>query len=197
MFTKKQNLSKNEPANEEDVVIEPTEEEVGDGDMRQKIKDLKEKLEICRKERAEYLAGWQRAKADYINLEKEFNPRYADALSFGAEKLFSDIIPVLDSFELAMGNREAWESVPESWRKGVEYISNQLKNALTDNGFAEICPKVGDRVDFEHHLVVEAVGTEEKDKDGVIEKILQKGYAHKNRVVRPARVRAFVYKRAS
>lgn len=187
MSDKKQNQ------NEEDVVFEPTEDETGDENLRQKIKDLREKLDLCQKERVEYLSGWQRAKADYINLEKESAVRHSKALSYGGEGLFSDIIPALDSFELAMGNREAWESVPENWRKGVEYIFSQLKNALSLNGFSEICPNLGDKVNFEQHSVVETISTEEEAMDGKIEKVLQKGYMNKDKVVRPARVIAFKF----
>lgn len=188
--------NKKENKNDEDIVLEPTEEETGEENLAQKLKDLRSKLTECSKEKSEYLAGWQRAKADYINLEKEFSSRYSEAASSGSERLFMDIVPALDSFELAVGNKEAWESVSDNWRKGVEYILGQLKNALSDNGFSEICPKAGDKVNFEQHMIVETVDTEKEGEDGTVTRVLQKGYLKKDKVVRPAKVISFKFNKS-
>jgi molecular chaperone GrpE len=179
---------------EEDVILEPTEEETGDENIRQKIKDLREKLELCSKEKTDYLAGWQRAKADYINLEKESVKSRGDAIKFASSGVIEDIIPVLDSFEMAMANKEAWDAVSPNWRTGVEHIYNQLRMVLENNGVTEICPKRGDGVDFEHHAVVETAPTEEEEKDGKIMAVLQKGYSLNGKVLRPARVNTFILK---
>ncbi|MFA5841526.1 MAG: nucleotide exchange factor GrpE [Candidatus Paceibacterota bacterium] len=182
---------KNQDQNEEDIILEPTEEETGDENIRQKIKDLREKLDVCSKEKADYLAGWQRAKADYINLEKDSLKSRKESIQFASSGIVEDIIPVLDSFEMAMGNKEAWDAVSSNWRTGVEYIYNQLRTVLENNGVSEICPKVGDDVKFDHHAVVETVPAVEKEKDGKISAVLQKGYSLNGKVLRPARVNAF------
>lgn len=194
MPDKKQNSQEDEYINENDIVLEPTEEETGDENIRQKMKDLREKLAICSKEKADYLSGWQRAKADYINLEKDSLRSRKESIQYASLGIVEDIIPVLDSFEMAMGNKEAWEAVSSNWRTGVEYIYNQLRTVLENNGVTEICPKPGDGVNFEHHAVIETIPIEEKEKDGKISTLIQKGYSLNGKVLRPARINAYVFK---
>ena len=54
----------------EDIVIEESSDDVS-GIKTDTVKKLKEKLKKCLEERKEYLDGWQRMKADSINLKKE------------------------------------------------------------------------------------------------------------------------------
>ena len=45
------------------------------------LEDLEKELQECKKLKEEYLAGWQRAKADFLNYQKEGNKRVEMALS--------------------------------------------------------------------------------------------------------------------
>ena len=54
--------------------------------------------EKCEKERDEYLNGWKRAKADFINYKKEEAERFREFAKFSNEALVSELIMVLDSF---------------------------------------------------------------------------------------------------
>ena len=56
--------------NEGDFMVEPSEESENLKDPAEAVKKLKERLKSCQKERAEYLDGWQRTKADFINAKK-------------------------------------------------------------------------------------------------------------------------------
>jgi molecular chaperone GrpE (heat shock protein) len=51
-------------------------------------------------------------------------------LKFANERLIDGLIPVLDSFELAMNNKEVWEKTDKNWRVGVESIAGQLKKSI-------------------------------------------------------------------
>ena len=58
---------------EQEVVMNDDEikiEDEGEENFEQKLKKVKEELKKCQKEKDEYLAGWQRAKADFINAKK-------------------------------------------------------------------------------------------------------------------------------
>lgn len=181
------------PDNEGDIILEPTEEETGEENLRQKLKDLRSKLAECSKEKSDYLSGWQRAKADYINLQKEGENRRKENVQFAGERIILDVLPILDSFEMAIANKETWNSVPETWRTGIEYIKGQFDSVLTNHGLSEICPKEKDNIKFEYHAVVETVPTENKDEDGKISSVIQKGYMLNGKVLRPAKVIAFLY----
>ena len=72
------------------------------------IRKLREKLNVCQSERREYLEGWQRAKADYVNTRREEEAARARFLKFSREDAIKDILPGLDSFHSAFGDQAAW-----------------------------------------------------------------------------------------
>jgi len=157
------------------------------------MKKLREKLKICEKEKKEYLDGWQRMRADFANIKKEEEARRGDMIKFAAEGLVDDLIPVLDSFSMAFGNKEAWEKVDTNWRKGVEYIYAQMYSVLESRGLTEI-GKIGEKVDPRMHVAIEEITpTSEKDTDTVSE-VVQKGYRLHSKVIRPAKVKIFGHK---
>ncbi|HEY4478245.1 MAG TPA: nucleotide exchange factor GrpE, partial [Candidatus Paceibacterota bacterium] len=89
---------------EDEITIEPEEESGADT-----IKNLREKLKKALAEKQEYLDNWQRDKADFINARKRDEEAQKDFLRFSNENIITELIPVLDSFNMAMGNKEAWE----------------------------------------------------------------------------------------
>ena len=157
------------------------------------VKKIREDLKICRKEKEEYLTGWQRAKADYVNLQKDLEGAHHSNSIIVKEKFVRNLLPALDSFDMAFTNKEAWEKVDTNWRMGVEYIYQQLITGLLDSGVEKI-DQVGVIFDPLIHESVESIETDDKDKDHTIEKVILVGYKIKHRIIRPARVNIFEYK---
>lgn len=150
-----------------------------------KLKKLKEELAQSKKERQEYLDGWQRCKADAINSRKEMEARAARSAETLREALVHDIIPALDSFDLAAGS-EAWVEVSDGWRSGMEHVRNQLIDALKSHGI-ERFGKVGEKYDPALHDIVE----EQDDVPGephTVLRILRHGYRTSDKVLRPAQI---------
>jgi len=158
-------------------------------DLADKTKKIKAELKACHSERAEYLAGWQRAKADYLNLKKEHESNRHEIGKWAKEGVLTDLFTIADSFELAFGNKEAWEQAPENWRKGIEYIYNQLQNIFRDHGVEEISPKVGDKFNHAEQEPVGTVEAENETEDDEITEVIKKGYKLHGKVVRPASVK--------
>lgn len=171
----------------EDVVFEETEEV--QADLPAKIKKLRDKLSACEKDKSEYLDGWQRSKADFINYRKDQEKSQSDFVKFANLGLIEDLIPVLDSFEMAFLNKEAWEKADKNWRVGVEYIHSQLHSILEKNHLKSIAPKVGDNYDHAFHEAVESVLVENREQDQKIIEVISRGYSVNDRVVKPARVK--------
>ena len=146
------------------------------------IKKLKEKIKTLEKDKQEYMDGWQRERADFINYKKRVENEKAEVIKYATENLVADLIPVFDSFEMAFDNREAWEKVDKNWRTGVEYIHSQLVKALKDNGFKEMDP-IGEKFDPKFHVAEEHVETDDEKKDGIIISVKKKGYMLNDRVV--------------
>lgn len=183
----------NEVAETDDVTFETE----GDSDMQKDpadiIKKLKAKIKSLESERSEYLTGWQRARADYANLKKQTDEEKIKFISYANKNLVEEVLPVVESFDMAMGNKESWVQVPSNWRIGVEYIAQQLKTILESHGVTEINP-FGQDFDLTKHEAVNHVPvTDEKQNNKVIS-VIKKGYLYKDSVLVPARVDVGEYK---
>ncbi|MDB4983966.1 MAG: nucleotide exchange factor GrpE [Patescibacteria group bacterium] len=152
-----------------------------------KLKNLREELKKVQIESRDNLTALQRSRADYVNLKKELDEVRETTKKKITEKVLGDFLPVLDSFDMAMGNQTAWEAVDKNWRMGVEYIYSQLKNTLENNS-VEAIDKVGVDFDPNLHEPIETKETDDASLDHKIEKIIQKGYKMGERIIRPARV---------
>lgn len=157
------------------------------------VKKLREKLRICEQEKKDNLDGWQRMRADFANARKEEETRRGDMIKFASEGLVEDMLPVLDSFSMAFANKEAWEKVDASWRKGVEYIYTQMFSVLESRGLSEI-GAVGEKIDPRMHIAMEGIPTDDASKVDTVALVVQKGYRLHNKVIRPAKVKAAVSK---
>ncbi|MDO8619965.1 MAG: nucleotide exchange factor GrpE [bacterium] len=189
---KDQHKAKNtEP--EEDIVFEPALDADNAKDPAEMIKALKEKLKISQKERQEYLEGWQRTKADYANARKDEDKSRAEFVKFSKEDVIRDVLPALDSFHSAFGNKVAWEKVDLNWRMGVQYIYSQLLTALEKNGISLIEPKMGDPFDTLRHESIATVPTENEKENHTVAEVVQKGYLLHGKIVQPAKVKLAEY----
>lgn len=193
----------NKPTEDNDIVIENESEDatmskpdsdISDADtlddsvvaeesMKDTIKRLRDRLKKSEAEKTEYLTDWQRAKADMINARKRDQEERIQFTKFANERLIEDLIPVLASFDMAMGNKDAWEKADKNWRVGVEYIYSQLTKALIDNGLVEINP-VNEKFDHaQHEATVYEPVTDEK-LDQTILQVIQKGYSLNGKVLK-------------
>ncbi len=146
--------------------------------------NLKKKLEECLKQKDEYLAGWQRARADFLNYKKEEMERITALLAYAGEELILKIIPILDNFELIENK------LPEGLKKdenvkGILQLKNQIMDFLKNQGVEEM-KTAGEKFDPNLH---EAIETKEGGQSGVILEEVQKGYIINGRLLRPAKVK--------
>ncbi len=172
----------------EDVVMED------DSEPQDQVKKLREKLKKCVEEKQEYLTGWQKERADFLNARKRDEESNKQFVKFANENLISEIIPVLDSFTMAFGNKEAWEKVDKNWRIGVEYIANQLKKVLEDNGMKEIDPS-NQKFDPMRDEAIEFEPVTDESKDNMITTVIQKGYSYHGKMLKAPKVKVGEFKK--
>ncbi len=146
--------------------------------------DNKKNEEITKleKERDEYLDGWKRAKADLINYKKEEAERMEQFVKFSTRAVVSDLIAVLDSFDLGLSIIS--ESDPA--RKGVILIKNQLEDVLRRYGLEKMSVRPGETFDPAVHEAVKSIDSEAPP--GTVADELSPGYRLQGKVIRPARV---------
>ena len=142
-----------------------------------KLKKLKSQLKKCQKEKNEYLDGWQRAKADFINARKEEEEKRSKFSKFSNQLLITEILIVLDSFDIALKNE---------YDKGFDLIKSQLLSILEKNGL-EIIKTGGEKFNPIFHESVEVVKSDLKE--GEIVEEIQKGYVLNGKILRAAKVK--------
>ncbi len=135
-----------------------------------------------RRERDDYLEGWKRAKADFINYKKDEIKRFSEFGKFATENLIRELIAVLDSFELAIP-----KETDEQSQRGLYLIRQQLDDVLRQYGIRRIEAKAGEPFDPALH---EAIAEVEADAaSGTIVEELGPGYFLHEKLIRPARVK--------
>ncbi len=177
----------------DDVEFMPDEENSGGNSLsgESKLNRQKEKLEKLKSEKDEYLLNWQKERADFTNYKRDEADRLARAKMLGFERGAMGVIKMLDTFDMAMANVEAWNSVDANWRMGVEYIYQQGVTFLEDAGIMLISPNLGADVDPMMHDAVETADTDDANMDSKIARVIQKGYRTKDSVIRPANVAVY------
>ena len=145
----------------------------------QKIDDLKKIAD-------EYLDGWKRAKADYLNYKKEVEKRQQEIVEFANARMIADLLPIYENYKLAVKHIPA-DNAKDDWAVGLVYIQSQFQSFLNNLGIKEV-KTVGEKFNPEIH---EAVAAEEKegfDPDVIFEEITA-GYTLHGKVVVPAKVK--------
>lgn len=131
---------------------------------------------------ADYLAGWQRARADYQNLKRMSDERFLATSRDVKRSLLRDAIPVFDLLRHAQENSSAAGDI--SWVDGVKKILASWEALRLKWGIARV-PTVGEKFD---PMVHEAVGTDATAEAGVVVAEAQGGYTIDGELISPARV---------
>ena len=154
--------------------------------FKKEIEKIEKELKKCEKEKEEYLNGWKREKADFINYKKEEAEKIRKLIEYNTENLILKILPIVDSFNLA--SKEISKNLKEEndFVKGLLQIKSFLENFLKNEGVEEIkC--LGELFDPFFHEAIEMADSE--DESGTVIKELEKGYKIKDKLLRPAKVR--------
>ncbi len=169
----------------EDIVLEAENNEPPKGgDCEKKVEKLKAELEATKAESRENLDGWQRAKADYVNLLKRFDDESKAAKEKGKVKAVEALLPAFDALERAKEHGE----IPE----GFAAIAKQLESAFAELGLTEVGAE-GENFDPMYHEAYGQDTVTSPEKDGMVTAILEKGWKIGDAVVRPAKVRVGHY----
>jgi len=130
-------------------------------------------LEKCE----EYLSGWKRERADFLNYKKDEMERINQLMKYSNEELILKLLPVLDNFCLAE------KHLPENkeFADGFLQIKNQLSDFLAKEGIEPI-KTIGEPFDPNFMEAVEGDGEKVSEE-------VQRGYTLHGKLIRPARVK--------
>lgn len=146
------------------------------------IDELKKVLSETEKTRDEYLAGWQRAKADFINYKNDERKHFDEAIKYGIEGMLRDIIGIVDNFDIMIKTLEKSEKL----EKGIYLIKSQIEDLLERRGISKILVKKGDKFD---PSIMEAISEiESSESPGLVVDEIETGYKLNDKILRASRV---------
>jgi len=180
-----------EEAAAEATIAEEVAEEV---EEVSELETVRQELEKAKAQAADYLDGWQRARAEFANYKKRNEQERQELFKLANTTLITRLLPIFDDFE------RAFQTLPRSllsftWIDGVALIYRRLQAILEGEGLT-LVETEGQSFD---PLLHEAVTYEEsaEHEEGQIIGEVQKGYQLGDRVLRPALVRVAKGKPAS
>lgn len=157
-------------------------------------KSENQKCEELKKEIDDYKIGWQRALADYKNLQAETVKRRSEWAQMSEVQILEEFIPVYDHLKMSLAHCHSREGGnPDAWVDGVKHVLRQFSEILKNHGVEEI-KTVGEKFDPKFH---EAVGEETPSSDGAsatpretgdIVREIAGGYKVGDKIIRAARV---------
>jgi molecular chaperone GrpE len=171
---------------EEGVVEEAKDERPAVNAAEDELDALRRELEQTKEREAEYLDGWQRARAELANARKRFQRDQMKTYSSAQADVLTRLLPTVDDFE------RAFETLPASlsgltWIEGMGLIERKLRMLLEQSGVAHI-EAVGAEFDPTLHQAVTHEPSDTVCAGRVIAE-LQKGYRMGDRILRPSMVR--------
>jgi molecular chaperone GrpE len=135
---------------------------------------------------AEAQERYVRLYADFENFKKRASRERDDARRSAIESVIGRILPVLDTFEMAMQAAAQPGVNLDTLKAGITMIQGTLRNAVAEFGVEEV-NALGQTFDPLIHEAVSQVETNET-KDGQVLSQSRKGYRIKDRLLRPATV---------
>lgn len=148
--------------------------------------DLAQALEQARALADEYLDGWQRSRAEFLNYKKRIEREQEASQALAAASIHTHYLGVVDDLERALKERPRGAEI-DAWTVGIEMILHKIEAALEAAGVEPI-PAEGQRFDPALH---EAISYESSDgfSEGEVIEVVQRGFRLGDRVLRAARVR--------
>ena len=155
---------------------------------KKKVEKLVEEVEKLKADVEHWKNEYYRAYADTKNLRNNLERDYKESLKYRSEGLIEELLPVLDSFHMALAN-EPTDPALKNYLVGFQFIYRNLVSILENEGVTEISPQIGDK--FDPHTM-NAVDTVEQEEENKVLKVYGNGYKLHDRIVRTAMVQVSV-----
>ena len=158
---------------------------------KKKLEKFIEEIEKLKAEANHWKNEYYRAYADTKNLRNALEQDYKKALKYRSEGFIEELLPILDSFHMALANEPSYPTL-KNYLTGFQYVYRNMVAVLENEGVSEIVPEIGKKFDPN---IMDAVDTVEGEQDNVVTKIYGNGYKLHDRIIRPAKVQVSVTKK--
>lgn len=145
-------------------------------------------LQRLQEEVASLKDRYLRSVADMDNTRRRAERDRQEIAKYANERVLSDLLPVLDTFEKALALPV--DAASQALKTGVDMVHKQLMDALGKHGL-EVVPAKGAKFDPNLHQAIQRL--ESKDvKEETVDVEYAKGYTLNGRLVRAAMVSVLI-----
>ncbi|MCW5519237.1 nucleotide exchange factor GrpE [Aureitalea sp. L0-47] len=146
---------------------------------KSELEKLSEEVQV---EKDRYL----RLFAEFENYKKRTSKERIELFKTASEEVMVALLPVIDDFDRAL--KEIEKSEDDSLFKGVELISNKLRETLKSKGLQPVGTQNGDTFDAEIHEAVTQIPSPSDDMKGKIIDVIERGYTLGDKIIRYPKV---------
>ena len=165
-------------------------EQVADKEVEAASQEEKEsveyELEEAQKQIQEEKNKYVYLMAEFDNYRRRVSQEKLDLIDTASKGVISDLLPVVDSFEMALKDLENSEAT-DAAKKGTELIYKQLLDILKKKGVTEI-EALGKTLDTDEHEAISQVPATDDSMKGKVVEVFRKGYKLNGKVIRFAQV---------
>ncbi|MCX7550518.1 nucleotide exchange factor GrpE [Xanthomarina sp. F2636L] len=158
-----------------DQVENPIDDQITDQEAMSKEEQLEEALKL---EKDKFL----RLFAEFENYKRRTAKERIDLFKTASEDVMLSLLPVLDDFDRAY--IEIAKTKEKDLLKGVELISNKLKNTLKSKGLEQVELIPGDVFNADIHEAITQIPAPTNDLKGKIVDVVEKGYKLGDKIIR-------------
>ena len=177
------NSTKNGTHNPPEDISPASEGKLDSGSAPTELEALQKSLEQTRQEAAQHYDRYLRVLADMENIRKRSQREKEEAVKFGMENFFRDILPVLDSLEKSIVTES--QSI-EDFHNGMKLVQRQLVELLERNGLS-IVEAAQQKFNPEFHQAIARVESSDVQHEEIHEEYAR-GYLLHGRLLRPSMV---------
>ena len=162
-----------------------TKEEKKAAKEEKKVAELEEQLAKLKADVEHWKNEYYRAYADTKNLRNSLEKEHSDIIKYRAMGFIEDLLPVLDSFHMALANEPTSQEL-KNYLVGFQFVYRNLVNVLENEGVKEIAPNIGEKFSDKTMNAVDV--TVQEGEENLVTKVYAKGYELHGRLIRPAQV---------
>lgn len=144
---------------------------------------MKNQLAEAQAKTQEYMEALLRERADFTNFRRRSEAEAQQTYRYAAGATIKKFLAVMDDLERALAHRPAGDT----WANGIELVYRKYQSILDAEGVTRIDAE-GKPFDPNLHEAIMQEASEDHESGTVIA-VLQQGYMHGDKVLRPALVK--------
>ena len=164
----------------EETKVEENSEEVIVEELKEGFSEIEKVKNECKEMNEKFL----RLQAEFQNFKKRTEKEKVDLYKYANEKVFADLLPLMDNIERALASTE---NGTDGIVEGLKMIKKSFDDTFDKNGLKAI-EAMGAEFDPELHHAVMSDDSEDHISEHVIDEF-QKGYTLNGKVIRHSMVK--------